>query len=298
MLIYILLVLAMIFWGLSFVWYKSVYLFFDPITVVYFRLLISSILLFSFALIFHKLQKIKITDIKYFILAAFFEPFVYFLGESFGMKYISPTLASVIVALIPLLAPIAARFFYRESLSWLNIFGLIISVFGVALVVFEDGLSLKASPAGILLMMLAVTGAISYSICVKRLTDSYNSFTIVAWQNFLGLIMFTPLFFIIDFQSIDFHSIRLYSIIPLIKLAVFASTLAFLFFTMGIGKIGIIRANIFTNLIPVFTAVFAWLMLDESFGLTRILGIFVVLSGLMLSQIQKLKQLKQRIFQE
>jgi drug/metabolite transporter (DMT)-like permease len=298
MLIYLLLALAMIFWGLSFIWYKSVYVFFNPITVVYLRLIISSVLLFGIAFIAGKLQKIEKRDFKFFLLAAFFEPFVYFLGESFGMKYISPTLASIIVALIPLLAPIAARFFYHESLSLLNIFGLIVSVVGVALVVFEDGMNLQASPKGILLMLLAVFGAISYAVCVKRLTQSYNSFTIVAWQNFLGFFMFTPLFFIVDFHTINFQAITLDAMVPVIKLAVFASTLAFMFFTMGIAKIGITRANIFTNLIPVFTAVFAWLLLGESFGIMRIAGIVVVLSGLMLSQMHKLNQIKQRIFQK
>jgi len=33
---------------------------------------------------------------------AFFEPFLYFIGESFGLVYISSTIAAVIVATIPL----------------------------------------------------------------------------------------------------------------------------------------------------------------------------------------------------
>jgi drug/metabolite transporter (DMT)-like permease len=126
--IYFLLVAAMIFWSFSFIWYKEVYLNFSPLTVIFLRLVISSSLLFLFTATIRKLQKIQIGDYKLFLLAAFFEPFIYFLGEAFGMKLISSTLAAIIVATIPLFTPIAAAYFYKERLSKINISGLILSV--------------------------------------------------------------------------------------------------------------------------------------------------------------------------
>ena len=142
--IYFLLVVAMIFWSFSFIWYKEVYLNFSPLTVVFLRLIISSSLLFLFTASIKKLQKIKRKDIKLFLLAAFFEPFIYFLGEAFGMKLISSTLAAIIVATIPLFTPIAAAYFYSERLSKINLSGLILSVAGVCMVVFEKGFALTA----------------------------------------------------------------------------------------------------------------------------------------------------------
>lgn len=283
--IYFLLVVAMIFWSFSFIWYKEVYQFFSPLTLIFLRLVISSSLLFLFTAVIRKLQKIEKSDYKLFLLAAFFEPFVYFMGEAFGMKLISSTLAAIIIATIPLLTPLAAAYFYSERLSKINISGLLLSVMGVILVVFENGFAITASIPGILLMLVAVFGAIGYAVCVKRLAERYNSFTIVAWQNFIGAIYFLPLFLFFNPGMLDLFHQPFESFIPVIKMAIFASTLAFMFFTMGIGKIGITKANIFTNIIPVFTAILSFLLLGEQFTWIKITGIAVVITGLLLSQM-------------
>ena len=283
--IYLLLILAMVFWSFSFIWYKVVYLNFSPITLVFLRLLISSLLLFLFSAVMRKLVKVKTADIKIFLLAALFEPFIYFLGESFGMKLVSSTIAAIIVATIPLFTPLAASYFFREKLTGLNFTGLFISITGVAFVVFERGFTQTASVKGILLMLVAVTGAIGYSVCVKKLTDRYNAFTIVAWQNLIGLIYFAPLFFFFDKGYLHLLDKPLDTFYPVFKMAVCASTVAFLLFTMGIGKIGVTRANMFTNIIPVCTSILSFFMLGERFTWYKVAGIVMVIMGLFLSQI-------------
>jgi drug/metabolite transporter (DMT)-like permease len=289
---YVLLVIGMILWGLSFIWYKEAYRWFNPITVVFFRLLVSSSLLFLFAFLTGRLKKIRKEDYRLFLLAAFFEPFLYFLGESFGMKLVSSTLASLIITTIPLFTPIAAWFFYREQLSKLNIAGLIISMAGVAMVVLANNVEFSSSLAGLSLMFLAVFAATAYSMIVKRLTEIYNPFTIVSWQNFLGAIFFAPLFFSIDYPRMQFETLPWESIIPLLKLTFFASILAFVFFVNGIAQIGASRANMFTNAIPVFTALFAWWLLDEQLGWMKVIGMVIVIGGLLMSQSASFRFIK------
>jgi drug/metabolite transporter (DMT)-like permease len=84
LLVYGSIILAMIFWSFPFVWTKVVYLVYNPITTVFLRLLISSILLFIIGKGFKKLDTIKKEDRLGILALAFFEPFLYFLGESFG----------------------------------------------------------------------------------------------------------------------------------------------------------------------------------------------------------------------
>lgn len=80
------------------------------------------------------------------------------------------------------------------------------------------------------------------------------------------------------------------AMIAIVYLAVFASTLAFIFFTYSVRQFGITKANMFTNTIPVFTAIFAWLILGDVINLQKIIGIFVVISGLFVAQISFKKQ--------
>jgi drug/metabolite transporter (DMT)-like permease len=79
-------------------------------------------------------------------------------------------------------------------------------------------------------------------------------------------------------------------VVSLLSLAVFCSSLAFVFFTISTREIGISRTNVFSNLIPVFTAIFSFLILSEFFSLHKILGILLIVFGLYLSQIKERKK--------
>jgi len=282
---------AMIFWALSFIWYKQVYEYYNPITTVLFRLVLSSAFLYIVTLSMKKLQRMRKKDLPLFILATFFEPFLYFLGESFGVKFVSSTLAAVIVSTIPLFSPVATAFFFRERLSFINLSGLVISVVGVFVVILSQSQGgVTASPLGIACLSLAVVAAIGYSIVIRKLTEKYNSFTIVTYQNSLGILFFAPLFFIFEYRNFIQVPFNSEVLVPLLQLSIFASTFAFVFFTYAISNIGVTKANIFANTIPVFTAFFAWFLLDEALGMLKMLGIGVVLIGLYMSQVQFTRQ--------
>jgi len=107
-LVYLALILAMIFWAFSFVWVKEVYLVYGPLTTVLFRLVIASGILLAFAFLTGKIVKIERKDYGTFVLLSFFEPFLYFMGESYGLMYVSSTVGAIIVATIPLFSPTAA----------------------------------------------------------------------------------------------------------------------------------------------------------------------------------------------
>lgn len=278
--------LAMIFWSFSFVWVKVAYQAYGPLTVVLLRLVISVVLLFTFMFIIRRLQYIAKKDIGIFILLAFFEPFLYFMGESFGLLYVSSTVAAVIVATIPLLAPISAYYFFKERLSMMNVIGLVISFMGVCLVILNDDLSFSASPVGVMLEVLAVIAAIAYSTVLRKLAFRYNTFTIISYQNLFGIIMFLPFWLVFEsreFIATPFHREAFTSII---LLSVFASSLAFIFFTYSVRNIGINRSNTFINLIPVFVAIFAWFVLGDKLSAQAATGMAIVIAGLFLAQIR------------
>jgi drug/metabolite transporter (DMT)-like permease len=71
----------------------------------------------------------------------------------------------------------------------------------------------------------------------------------------------------------------------LLQLSVFASTMAFLFFIPVVRDIGVTKANIFTNFIPVFTAIFSYFILSEVLTFNKIVGMLIVISGVLLTQI-------------
>lgn len=281
---------AAFFWSFSFVWFKIAFIAYKPITVVIFRLAISAVFISIIAWSIKRLQKPNKKDYKLFFLMAFFEPFLYFLGESYGLKYVSATVAAVIVATIPLLTPVAAWYFHKEKLKPMNLFGMIISFVGVALVVLNGKLQFEASPLGVGLEFIAVFAAIAYAIVLKSLASRYNTLSIIAYQNIIGLLLFLPIWLTIDlkdFLQTPFHPQAFRAII---LLAIFSSTLAFVFFTQSVRQMGVTRANTFINLIPVFVAILAFLVLKDKLGAQKIAGIIIVVTGLFLSQVKKKEQ--------
>jgi drug/metabolite transporter (DMT)-like permease len=281
---YLPVLLAMIFWSFSFIWYKEVFLYYKPVTVIVLRLVMAVPLLFLLSLASGKLQSIRSIHLVSFFILGFFEPFLYFIGECYGVNLISPTLASIIISLIPLLAPIPARYYFRERFTFTNYVGLFISMAGVLLVIMGEKSSRSTSMAGVLLMLLAVFGAVGHSVYVRKLSEDYNTFTIVTYQSTFGLLYFIPLFLFTEFGHFIQIEHSFDSLWPAIKLAVFASTLAFLFFVYSIQNLGMARTNVFVNLIPVFTAVLSFFILHERFTWLKIAGIAIVIAGLVFSQ--------------
>jgi drug/metabolite transporter (DMT)-like permease len=278
---------AAFFWSFSFIWFKVAYQGYNPITVVIFRLAIAATLITIIAAFIKKLQKPSKEDFKLFVLMAFFEPFIYFLGESYGLKYVSSTVAAVIVATIPLISPVFAWYFFREKLKWMNVAGLVFSFLGVGLVVLNGSFQFDASPLGVGLEFIAVIAAIAYSIVLRKLVFKYNTMSIIAYQNIIGIVFFLPVWLIVDFNDFISRPFHPEAFQAIIFLAVFASTLAFVFFTQSIRQIGVNRSNTFINLIPVFVAILSFFILKESLGTQQIAGIFIVVIGLFLAQIKR-----------
>lgn len=284
---YILVILSMVFWGMSFVWSKIVLDFYDPITTVLLRLILSSLMIFTGLKLFYKIQKIKKDDYLLFAMSSLFNPFLYFLGENYGLQLSSPTTTSVIIATIPVFTPILAFIIYRERLSFLNIAGLLTSFIGVLFMLVNQDLSFNASPKGVSWLTLAVISAVLYSILLKKLAMKYDAFRIIATQNMIGAVYFLPLFFIFDVEHFVTVTPSFGAIISLILLAFFASSLAYVFFTISSREIGISKTNLFTNLIPVFTTIFSFFILNELFDAKKIVGMIIVIAGVLMSQINK-----------
>ncbi len=274
------------FWGFSFIWMKQTYQYYQPITTVFIRVVLAAMFLSLFIWVFKKEQKIRPGDLKYFLLLAFFEPFCYFLGESYGIRLVSPTTAAIIISTIPVVTPIVAFYFIKERLKAVNIVGLILSFSGVVVMIGGPGGSLAGSLKGILLLFCAVLSAVFYGIMLKKLSAGYSPFVIVRNQNIIGALLFFPVFMVLGFKNFISVVPGRDLIFTLLNLALFASTLAFLLITVAVRELGLSRTNIFANIIPVITAVFSYLWFKESFGWQKIAGMLIVLAGLFISQIE------------
>lgn len=279
-------VVAMVFWGMSFVWSTQVYQNLNPTATIFLRLAVATVFFTAILFAFRQNERIRKEHLKLFALAALFEPFLYFIFEGYGLKDTSPIIGSTIIALIPLVTPIAASIFLKERLTVKNIIGIVVSFLGVVAMLLNKNLEFIASPKGVLFLCGAVIVAVGYSIALSKLTKFYKPMTITWVQNIIGMIYFIPMVIVMErFEPSNFANVGAY-IVPLACLGVFCSATAYALWAYAFSKLGASKANVYSNLIPVFTAIFSYFIIHEALTAGKIVGILLVVAGLVLSQMK------------
>ena len=294
---YILLLLAIGCWGVSFVFTKALLAHLAPIVILFLRLLIATVLqAIVCRLFFHQpLRKIPGKDWLYLLMLSLFEPFLYFIFETYSIQYSDPTVVSVIIATIPIFTVLLSYFYFKESLSWLNMAGVVVSVAGIIVMLVPEFGDVSFRPLGIVLAFGAVGTAVGYSFFLKKISDRYNPIFIVTCQNTFGLLLILPVMLLIhgtrdlhqQFIQLANPDVLLYVLI----LAVFCSALAYTFYITALQRIGLGRANTFTNLIPVVTGLFAFFVLGDPFPPLKIIGAVMAVAGVWLVQTQFKKKI-------
>ncbi|MBP8959370.1 MAG: DMT family transporter [Bacteroidales bacterium] len=279
--------LTMIFWSFSYIWFKMANENFKPLTIIFLRLLCAVAILTIFLLIRHEFVPIKREDRKLFLILSIFEPFLYFIGESNGLTYVTPTTGSVIISTIPVFVAIAVWIFFKQRLRIINYAGIILSFAGIVVFVVDTGGALTFNIKGLLFLGLAVFSATGYNILLERLVGKYNPVFIVNIQNIIGVILFFPIFLFTDMKYFFSTPHTLKSFVPILELALFASCFSFVFFAWSVRQIGVVRVNPFSNFTPVLTAVFSYFLLGNTLTLQNIAGMIVIICGISLTQIDR-----------
>lgn len=286
-LIYIASLFAIILWGMSYIWTDQLISLGIPIFYfVFVRILLAGIVLFLFNTAYARIKRIQRQDIGKFMLLAFFEPFIYFICETFGLKLTgSPTLSAMVIATIPIFSIGAGMIFFKEKLNIVNILGIILSLNGIILVVMSKGELEEHFIWGIVLLLIAVIAEVGHASITKSLSGNYPSQTIVMYQFLIGSIYLFPLFL---WKGIDGFNMEVYFDgdvwYPIICLAILCSSLAFSLWVSTIKNLGVAKSSIFSALIPVAAALIAWVLGHELLNQRQWIGIAISTLGVILSQ--------------
>lgn len=273
--------LSTILFSLSFIWIKGALDYLSPSMLVAGRVTVALVVVSAAALMLGKLQRLTRRDVILFALMAAAEPVGYFLFESAGMAYVTPTLACIIIAMVPALAPIFAWIINGERVGGREWTGLAMGLAGVTLVTLADGTdSLSGQLIGILLMFGAVVTALVYTLMVQRISQRYNSYSIVAWQNVFSIVYLIPILFIFDFDRIEVLEFSWSWLTPVLTLGVLCSGIAFMLYATGLRELGVTRTSLYINLMPGMTAVASFFILSESLPWLKVAGIALAVAGL------------------
>ena len=299
MLPYIAVIVSMIIWAGSGIAVKASLEALAPLTLVLMRFTLGILLMLAIGLVANRctaqnsilrLQMIEKQDIWLFVLGGVFQPFLYFILETYSYKlFATPTIAEAFLSTNPLIAPIFSLVFLREKVTFWNVLGILVSTGGMLLLVlagsgsFELG-SLWAIP----LALITVCMAAAYSIILKKVPEKYSSLTIVFWGQLIGLLLFYLVAggkALINPQAVWLvGDITGSAVGGVLYLAALSSVAAFVLFCYSVRYLGVTKANIFNNIRPVFTALLMLCIFGEQLPFWKWIGIGIIVLGLFICQ--------------
>lgn len=281
-------VLAILFWGLSYIW--SGRLVAQDIPVEFFlpiRIFFAAVILLVVNLICGYNLRIRRRHFLTFFLLAACEPFIYFFCETYGIQFTgSPTISSLVIASTPVLAIFAGVMFFKEHITWQHIVGMVICLVGLVLVTRAHRGESRLFYFGLAVLVLAVVAEVAYASLTKALTDGYKPSVIVMYQFFIGSVFFLPLFLTRGMENYDPDLYASWSVWePILCLAILCSTIAFALWAYAIGKLGVAKSSIFQALNPVVTALAGFILGDEILRGGQWVGLGIAVLGVVLTQL-------------
>lgn len=303
---YVAVCIAMLCWSVSGIAIKNALLVLPPFTMIVMRFSLAILVMLLIGILFRrsailKLQLLRKNDIPLFLLAGFFQPFLYYLLETFAYDALSsPTIAETLLSTSPLLSPFFAALLLREKVTKHNVFGIIISTVGmVLLVLVGSGQFTIGNPWGVLLAFAAVSTAVLYTVVLRRIPQTYSALTIVFWAQLFSLVLFYPIWGIVEGAEMC-HFVPsfmeqlsvadtpiLTALLSVVYLGLFASVVAFVLFCYTVRQIGVTKTNAFNNIRPVFTALWMMFFFAENLPIIKWIGVFLIIFGLFVSQKQE-----------
>jgi len=291
-------VFAMLCWAGAGIAVKEALVVFSPLTLIVLRFTIAIVLMLLVGLLFRRnevlgLQRVEKRDIPLFVLGGLFQPFLYFIFETYTYQsFASPTIAEAMLSTQPIMAPILAFIILREKVTRNNVVGILLSTVGMLLLLLVGANNfVLGNPWGVLLAIVTVSMSVGYTIILRRIPTRYSSLSIVFYVQLVALVLFYVVWGVFDRQSLQDTiaplSADLSPVIAVGYLAVFASVTAFILFCYTVRQIGVTRANVFNNVRPVFTALLMWVIFDEQLPIWKWVGIIVIVIGLFISQKQR-----------
>jgi drug/metabolite transporter (DMT)-like permease len=277
--------LAMLLWASSFIALKIAFSYYDPMVVIFGRMLIAA---FCFMFFLKYLMRFEYQkgDWRLLLLMVISEPCLYFLFEAHALQNTSAAQAGMITSMAPLLVGIGALYFLREKLpkeAWL---GFSVAVIG-AIWLSLSGDETEQAPNPLLgnfLELCAMVCATGYTLCLKHLSQRYSTWFLTALQAFCGTIFFIPFLPFTGEETVWNLQWNWDGVWAVLYLGTLINIGAYGLYNLGVSKIKAAEASAYINLIPVFTLLMAYLILNETFNIQQICASVLVLGGVFLSQ--------------
>lgn len=282
---YILLLLISCIWGSQFFFVALVTSEVGAVTLSLLKAIIGALCL-TFISLFLKRENSS-TDIKLYVGIAFFEVVLPFILIAQGQKYVSSSIASMLIATVPIITLVLYVIFFKKNVSQFQFVGILLGFLGLIILSWPtQAMNGSGTLLGNVLLLLA---AISFALSLILMEKLDDGSPVVQMRNVLWIatIILLPLAFIFERPLLlDINGLQTASIVIL---GIFHAGIVYMLYNLLIQKEGALFASFSNYIVPVVGVLLGYFILNESLSLQHITGIFIVLCALLLSNKQTIK---------
>ena len=280
---YLLILLAVVFWGTSFVATKTVLLEIKPVTVIILRLILASILLTIIALATKRSFSVNIKSHGWILILALIATFHLWIQVT-GLQYTTASNTGWIIGTAPIFMAILGLIFYKEKVTLLQLTGILIAMFGLLLLIGKGNIlniDLIENKGDLLVLGSAFTWGV-YSMVNKKISLTYSPLMTILYLFLMMAIIIIP--FNLNSETFD-SVINLSSTgwISILFLGLFCSGIAYVIWAQALRDMESAKVGAFLYFEPFVTVIAAWALLSEAITLIMILsgllitfGVFIV----------------------
>jgi drug/metabolite transporter (DMT)-like permease len=193
----------------------------------------------------------------------------------------------IIQSTMPGMILLGSFMFFGDRINRLQFSGLLLTLLGVGVIVTQGSLEQLMQLTfnhGDLLMIFACSFYAMYTVGLKS-RPKISGMVMLAYFSVAAFLMTIPLMI--------FESFIYGTVMPGVKgfavvfyIAIVPSFLSQIFFMRGVDLIGPGSAGLYANLVPIFSAIMAVLLLSEEFALFHLAAMLLVFAGIGLFEYQ------------
>ena len=272
-----------IMWGATFVSTKVLLNYFQPVEILFIRMLLAVIALFVIDP--HPLRLGDRRRELAFAGAGLTGLVLYFLLENTALTMTYASNVGIIVACAPFFVAVMVGISFKEKQGKNFYIGFVIAIAGVIMVSVSGKQSFHLNPFGDFLAFLAMISWGAYSAIVKKISEwDYPIVAVTRRIYFYGVILLLPVL-LYEEDGWNLNAFREPTVIAnLLFLGLCASALGFFLWNLATGWIGAVKTSLYIYVSPIVTVVLSMFVLHEKMTVFSVIGSVCILIGLMISQ--------------
>ncbi len=233
------------------------------------------------------LLKIKISfkgkPVWKLFLLGLFQPVIYFIGESFGLKMTGIVISSVLISLVPIMCQVLSAIFLKDCPNFLQIIFSVISVAGVILItiISSEDAGAKTYIGGILCLAVAVLSAAAFNVLGRSISVTFTPYERTYFMFIVSAVFFSVYALIAVKGDASLIAKPLVSgnfIMSILYLGGLSSVVAYFMINYANTYLPIARATIFSNIITVVSTT-AGFIVGETFRISTVICCIVIIAG-------------------